>query len=219
VTGAGVVGLSCTVAELAAFTESAELTATVEFILLGAGVTGAGVVVLACTVTGPAAFIEYTELTATPEFTLLGAEVIGAGVVVLACTVTGPAAFTVSAELSAAPEFTDLCPGCTRATFFDLPCLLTEASAFAETDELRAAVDFTAVAVLVVGADVVRSEELLVNWLKLNEPSICGFASTVPMKDTITRSICKTESKIFTVRTCSVLLFAEYHLGRGNSSK
>ena len=108
----------------------------------------------------------------------------------------------------------------------DVVGLLMAAAAFTESLELTATVEFAVLGARVTGADVVgllrNTFKRLLNRPKRLEPERppnCGFASTAQAKNTRARSTCNTESKIFTVRTYSVFLFAGYHLGRRNSYK
>jgi len=159
-----------------------ELTATVEFGVLGAGLTGADVVGL---LMAAEEFTDRLALTATVEFAVLGAGVTGVAVVELLMT---------------AEEFT-------------------------ESLELTDTVEFAVMGALVTGADV----GLLKNTFKKfgikpkspepEPPPNCGRAITAQEKNIRARSTCKTGSKFFTVRTYSVFLFAEDHLGVRKSSK
>jgi hypothetical protein len=136
---------------------------------------------------------------------------------------TGSASFAARLVLTATEEFAATGAGVTGA---DVVGLLMAAAAFTESLELTATVEFAVLDARVTGADVVG---LLRNIFKklLNRPERlgperprnCGCASTAQAKNTTARSTCNTESKTFTVRTYSVFLFAEYHLGRRNTSK
>jgi len=114
VTGADVVGLSCTMTEDEEFTERLELTAAVEFAVLDAGVTVADVVGL---LMAAAEFTERLELSATLEFEVLDAGVVGADVVGL---LRAAAEFIERLDLTATVDFTVLGARVTGGDFVGL---------------------------------------------------------------------------------------------------